>query len=635
MMAGEMRRDVKVTFVPFGLSVVVPGGTTILDACSAAGILIDAVCGGEGECGRCKVRVKGDFSAQDSTHITDAEAASGIVLACTTTVDGDVSVEVPERSRLRKHQILTKSIDDMPRHLSPWVKKRMLELPKASVTDNVADLERLSRALGVKRLNYSIEMLRQLPEVARGKDGRITLTVSNLDHIPEVTRIEPGSRGGLYGIAVDVGTTTVVVELMDLLRGRVLGVASDYNRQIEHGEDVIARMIYAEEGGLEDLTALVKDTINANIRTLLAKPQAPGEEKVGEEDIVAASVAGNTVMTHFLASLPTHTIRREPYVPVAHALPPMRAGDLGIAMNPAGRVLMFPLRAGYVGGDIVADVISSGMHRSDKVSLLIDVGTNGEVVLGCRSWLVSCACSAGPAFEGGETSCGMRAMDGAIDKIRINEDLSCSYHVIGGCPPSGICGSGLIDLMAELFTHGVIDRKARINDLKTDRIKEKEEGRMYVVERKEKLSSGSSDDMVMTDADLQNILRTKAAIYSACSVLLRKTSQSMSELSSVIIAGGFGYNIDIDRAIILGMFPDLSRKKYRFIGNGSLAGARLALLSERRRKEAMEVFEKMTYLELSVDNDFYSEFSSSLFLPHTDLSKFPSASGERGEEGAR
>jgi len=634
-MTGDRREDAKVKFVPFGLSVVVQKGTTVLEACSAAGILVDAVCGGEGECGRCKVIVKGQFSSQNSTHITKAEAASSVVLACTTIVEGDITVEVPERSRLRKHQILTKSIEEFPRHISPWVKKRMIDLPRASVTDNVADLERLSRTLGIRRLDYPREVLEALPEVARGKEARITLTISTLGHVPEVTRIESGPRGGLYGIAVDVGTTTVVVELVDLLRGRVLGIASEYNRQIEHGEDVIARMMFAEEGGLGELARLAKDTINANIRTLLATAKAPDEGQIAEDDIVAASVAGNTIMTHFLASLPTHTIRREPYVPVAHTLPPMRAGDLGIAMNPAGRVLMFPLRAGYVGGDIVADVLSSGMHRSDSVSLLIDVGTNGEVVLGCRDWLVSCACSAGPAFEGGETSCGMRAMDGAIDKIRINEDLSCSYHVIGNCAPSGVCGSGLIDLMAEMFTRGIIDRKARINDLGIDLIRDTDEGRVYVIERREKLSAGASDDLVMTDPDLQNILRTKAAIFSACSVLLRKTGMSMDSLHSMIIAGGFGYNIDIDRAITLGMFPDVSRKKYKFIGNGSVAGARLALLSEKRRKEATDIFEKMTYLELSVDNDFYNEFSSSLFLPHTDLSKFPSATAGPTEAEAR
>jgi uncharacterized 2Fe-2S/4Fe-4S cluster protein (DUF4445 family) len=634
-MTGDRRGDAKVRFAPFGLSVVVQRGTTVLDACSAAGILIDAVCGGEGECGRCKVIVNGEFESQDSTHITKTEAASGVVLACTTIVEGDVTVEVPERSRLKRHQILTKSVDEFPRHITPWVKKRMIELPKASVTDNVADLERLSRTLGVKKLNYSMEVLGMLPGIARGKEGRITLTISSLGHVPEVSRIESGSRGGLYGIAVDIGTTTVVVELVDLLRGKVLGISSEYNRQIEHGEDVIARMIFAEEGGLDDLARLVKDTINSNIKTVLAKADVPDEEPITEEDIVAASMAGNTVMTHFLASLPTHTIRREPYVPVAHTLPPMRADDLGIAMNPAGSVLLFPSRAGYVGGDIVADVLSSRMHRSDKVSLLIDVGTNGEVVLGCRDWLVSCACSAGPAFEGGETSCGMRAMDGAIDKIRINEDRSCSYHVIGNSAPSGVCGSGLIDLMAEMFTRGIIDRKARINDLGIDQIRETDEGRVYVIEHRERLSAGATDDLVMTDPDLQNILRTKAAIFSACSVLLRKTGVSMDNLASIIIAGGFGYNIDIDRAIILGMFPDVSRKKYRFIGNGSVAGARLALLSEKRRKEATDIFEKMTYLELSVDNDFYNEFSSSLFLPHTDLSRFPSAAPGFTEVDAR
>ena len=290
-----------------------------------------------------------------------------------------------------------------------------------------------------------------------------------------------------------------------------------------------------------------------------------------------------------------------------------------------------PARAGYVGGDVLADVLAGGMHRSEKLSLLIDVGTNGEIVLGGRDWMTSCSCSAGPAFEGGEVSCGMRAMEGAIDKIRLNDDLSTSYHVLGDSTPVGICGSGLIDLVAELYSKGVVDRKARLQLIKSDRIKQTDTGLEYVVEKRELLGPYARSDLVITDSDLQNLLRTKAAIYGACSVLLKKSDESLDRLSSIIIAGGFGYHLDIGRAVLIGMFPDIPKEKYRFIGNGALGGARLALASAKERKEVAFIFNNMTYIDLSTDNEFYDEFSSSLFIPHTDLSRFPNHPDGIGE----
>lgn len=242
---------------------------------------------------------------------------------------------------------------------------------------------------------------------------------------------------------------------------------------------------------------------------------------------------------------------------------------------------------------------------------------------------MACACSAGPAFEGGEVSCGMRAMDGAIDRIRINDDLTTTYHVIGDLNPVGICGSGLIDLVAEMYCKGVIDRKARIQNLKSSRIRPGESGFEYIVERKERLAEGASADLVINDPDLQNLLRTKAAIYGACSTLLRKMGENLGRVSNIVVAGGFGYHLDVGRSILIGMFPDEPQEKYRFIGNGALGGARMALLSSSKRKEMIDIFNKMTYVELSVDNDFYAEFSSSLFIPHTDVSRFPSAPPER------
>ena len=636
MEGARTEKERVVWFKPDGKTALVETGTTILEASRKAGVSIDAVCGGKGKCGRCKVRPEGRFSSPESSFISREEKAAGIVLACEAAVEGDLIVDVLPRSMVGRHQILTKSVEEIEKPLSPWVRKEFFKLPKATIWDNVADLERLWRALGRAGLPMPLEALISLPNVIRAGDWQVTVTLSNIDSIDEITRVEPGDKSAeLFGVALDIGTTTVVADLVNLLDGVIIATASDYNRQVSRGEDVIARMMFSEESGSGELTSLARETINSLISELVTESSKKLGREVSEQDIVSLSVAGNTVMTHFFAGLSTKFLRLEPYVPVAYHTGYLKASELGLKANSAARVLLFPSRAGYVGGDVVADVLSSGMNLSNKLILLIDVGTNGEMVLGKKDWMVSCSCSAGPAFEGGEVSCGMRAMDGAIDKIRVDEELSTAYHVLGEKTPIGICGSGLIDLVAEMYCRGIIDRKARIQDLQMDRIRQADYGREYVVERKENLGAAAVSDLSINDADLQNLLRTKAAIYGACSTLLKKMGEDLDGVSSIVIAGGFGYHLDVARAIMIGMFPDVPQERYRYIGNGSLGGARMALLSAKKRKEMNEIFNKMTYLELSVDNDFYTEFSSSLFIPHTDLDKFPSAPPERPCKEAR
>ena len=631
-MAGKAQtKKFTIRFVPDGKRGHASEGTTLLEASQAAGIELDAVCGGTGKCGRCRVRPEGGFQILDASLLSEADGRANVVLACQTTITGDLEVEILPRSRIGKHQILTTSLGELPGPLSPWVRKEFHRLSPPTIGDNVADLERLRRVLEKDTVPMPLEALRDLPDAARSGGWSVTVTLTDLGGLDEITRVEAGSTGDrLLGVAVDIGTTTVVADLVDLVSGKILQTGSDYNRQISRGEDVIARMIHAEEGGADELTALVRETVNSVISTLIRRESEKGGRPVTASDVVAATVAGNTIMTHFFAGLPTRHLRLEPYVPVAFfraRLP--KAYELGLATNPSAHVMLLPLRAGYVGGDVIGDVLASGIHRSDALNLLIDVGTNGEIVLAKKDWMVACACSAGPAFEGGEVSCGMRAMEGAIDRMRINDDFTTSYHVLGDGLPSGVCGSGLIDLVAEMYSRGIIDRKARIQGLDTGRIRATDGGFEFVVETKERLAPGATSDLVLTDADLQNLLRTKAAIYGACSTLLRKMGEGLEQVSSIVIAGGFGYHLDIERAIRIGMFPDVPREKYRFIGNGSLGGARIALLSDRGRKEILDIFGRMTYLELSVDNDFYEEFSSSLFIPHTEVSRFPSAGPER------
>jgi uncharacterized 2Fe-2S/4Fe-4S cluster protein (DUF4445 family) len=622
-MTREPVQNFKVIFQPDGADVTVPKGITLLEACSRAGIAIDAVCGGEGKCGRCKVRPKGRFQSSPSPLVSKEEADAGVVLACLTTVEGDLSVDILPRARIGKHQILTKSVDEIPQDISPWVRKKYVELPPPTLTDNIGDLERLLRGIGRKGLCVPLDTIVGLPKVIREKNWKVTASVTDLEIAKEVTDVDPGDTSDhLLGVAVDIGTTTVVVDLVDLKTGKTLRTGSDYNRQTSRGEDVISRMIFAEERSVSELKLLVRETINLIISSLIKQEAAERKRPLKNADIVAASIAGNTIMIHMFAGIETRYIRLEPYVPASYNIPCLRASEVGLRINPAARVRLFPARAGYVGGDVVADVLASGMHMSDGLSMLIDVGTNGEIVLGGKDWMTACSCSAGPAFEGGEVSCGMRAMEGAIDKIRINDDWTTSYHVIGDGLPAGICGSGLIDLIAEMYTRGLIDRKARI--LEGDRVQMTDSGAQFLIERKKNMGEYARSDLVITDADLQNLLRTKAAIYGACSVLMKKSDVKWESISNLTIAGGFGSHLDLERAILMGMFPDIPREKYRFIGNGALGGARLALISAKKRKEVSSIFDRMTYIELSTDTQFYDEFSSSLFIPHTDLGRFPS-----------
>jgi uncharacterized 2Fe-2S/4Fe-4S cluster protein (DUF4445 family) len=345
-------------------------------------------------------------------------------------------------------------------------------------------------------------------------------------------------------------------------------------------------------------------------------------------------------MIHLFLGLNPRGIRYDPYVSTTNVPSAYKARDLTVHINPNAPVYCVPGRASYVGGDIVADVLCSGMADSPQTSLLIDVGTNGEVVLGNDDFMVACSCSAGPAFEGGEVKAGVRAMQGAIEKIEINQDLELKYSTIGNQVPRGICGSGLIDLVAALYRRGVVDRKGALQDRKMDRVRVGDQGREFVVawaeETKRKLSteararSGVWDavendlgDIVVSDDDIANIIRTKAALYASCEVLLDSVHMRMSEVEKVYIAGGFGNHIDLENAVTIGLLPDLPHDKFEFLGNASLGGARLTLLSSEMRKKAVQVHKRMTYLELTTDNRFFDRFTSASFLPHTDMDKFP------------
>jgi uncharacterized 2Fe-2S/4Fe-4S cluster protein (DUF4445 family) len=437
-----------------------------------------------------------------------------------------------------------------------------------------------------------------------------------------LVKLFPGSddiERPIWGIAIDIGTTTVSLWLVDLVSGEVRAQVAEYNQQINRGEDVVSRIIYAQkENNAGEMADLVVGTINELIR------KACKQVAIEPDQIVKATVAGNSTMIHLFLEIPAASIRLSPFITGVNQAPPLLAGEVGLDICPEATVDCLPGVASYVGADITSGVYSSGMMHTDKTTLFMDVGTNGEIVLGTKDWLVTCACSAGPAFEGAGVRDGMRATKGAIEEVWINQETyEPSLRVIGNVKPRGLCGSGLISLLSELFLTGIVDKAGNINaGLETPRTREGEHGAEYVVAWSEESKSGK--DIVITKVDIDNLLRAKAAIYAGYTVLAQSVGLTLDIIEQVLIGGSFGQYINVEKAIQIGLLPDMPWEHFHFLGNTSVLGAYQALLDWEAREQITEIASKMTYIELSADNNFYDAFMSALFLPHTDLTLFPS-----------
>ncbi len=490
----------------------------------------------------------------------------------------------------------------------------------------------LSRRYGLQDVQVSLPVLRKLGPALREGDWTVTVVLEmdswdRPEGPPRVIDVLPGEHlESLWAAAIDIGTTSNVVWLVDLISGQVMAQAADYNGQIARGEDVISRIIYASKGnGLEELQGLVMETLNRLLQ------RTARERGISTDEIYKVVVAGNTTMLHLFAGIPPESIRLMPFIPVVNHLPTFPAREIGLAVNPEATVDCLPGIASYVGADITAGVLSSGMCEKGELTLFIDIGTNGEMVLGDCTWLIACACSAGPAFEGAGVVYGMRATAGAIEEVWVNaETYEATYRVIGNEKPRGICGSGLISLMAEMFITGVIDKSGNINlNLPTERVRKGEHGPEYVVAWADETAIG--EDIVITAVDIDNLMRAKAAIYAGFSVLARSVGLALADVGQVLIGGAFGQYINVEKAIQIGMLPDMPYDRFHFLGNTSVRGAYYALISREMRQRVTEVGRMMTYLELSADNTFFDEFNAALFLPHTDLTQFPSVAALLGE----
>jgi uncharacterized 2Fe-2S/4Fe-4S cluster protein (DUF4445 family) len=609
----------------------------------AAEVHINASCGGAGTCGKCKIKIdSGEVISQFSDALSKEEQDKGYRLACICTVTNDINVSIPVESMLDKsvlarkqkkiksHVLIESHILSTPsqRSLVPEcpadsvVVKMYVELSKPSPENNMSDLDRLS--LGLKK-KFKIDLpstdftvIKKMSKILRDAKWKVTATIVLTSRGPKLINLQKGNTTvENYSIVIDVGTTSVYGALLNACKGEPVAESSDYNAQISYGEDVITRIVYSQkEGGLEKLQERVVYTINNIIEELIKK------SGIDRENVTHLVAAGNTTMTTILLGLNPKYIREAPYIPVANFIPPVRAESLGIDIGNNAYLYTFPLVASYVGGDITAGVLGSGMLLKDELTLYIDVGTNGEMVLGNKDWLVTTSCSAGPAFEGGGVKYGMRATKGAIEQVRISPDnYEPMILVIGNVKPKGICGSGMIDVVAELLEAGLIDQNGKFcRDVDTDRIREGESGFEYVLAWANETMI--DDDISINEVDIENLVRTKAAIYSGCVVLLNNVGYSFDDIDKFIIAGGFGHYIDVERGISIGLLPEIDVDKFVFIGNGSLLGARLVSVSRDMLKEASRIARMMTNIELSNNKMFMDEYISAMFLPHTNIASF-------------
>ncbi|MEW6716491.1 MAG: ASKHA domain-containing protein [Chloroflexota bacterium] len=640
--------DHRVIFDQAPEPVNVPTGTLLVEAAREAGVEITQPCGGQGRCGRCIVQVtEGDIRRRSTLRLSTEDVNQGYALACQSVVEGNVTVVVPPQEKVERRLTTDRTVAEVtvPEGYDPNTDQTLLRvnltLPEPNMEDQRDDWSRIKNGLrqetNIEEIRISFPLLRHIGQVLRRGEWQVTAILErNVWDCPEcptrLIELLPGhtpENAPLWGLAIDIGTTTVTVWLVNLLTGKVQAQVAEYNGQIARGEDIISRIVYASKnGGGEEMRRLVLGTVNQLIETACLRGQAM------PQNIYKATIAGNSTMIHLLLGISSESIRLSPFVTTINHIPTLRAQEVGLDIHPEASVDCLPGVASYVGADITAGVLSSGMDDTDKATLFMDVGTNGETVLGSHDWLATCACSAGPAFEGAGVQFGMRATKGAIEEVWINgETYEPSYRVIGNTSPRGVCGSGLISLLAEVFLTGVVDKGGNFNKLlDTPRIRQGEHGWEYVIVWGNETQHGK--DIVLTRVDIDNLLRAKAAIYAGFTVLADKVGIPLGTVEQVLIGGAFGKYINVEKAIQIGLFPDMPWDRFSFLGNTSVQGAYRALLDHKARQRIKNIASRMTYIELSADNTFYDAFMSALFLPHTDLTQFPSVEAALDKEGS-
>jgi len=617
-------------------------GESLLEVARKTNVAIDAPCSGNASCGKCKVKlIGGELESKKTRHISDEEYAEGWRLACVSTISADVEVLVPDiasayRSRMKVADLSSpdeiKIFDDIKSSIAEAgiELKNNLEIVELSMEvptldDTMPDNERLvwamKAATGMDRVKLPYSVLKKLPDVLRAEKFQVKTVIRKTARDIFVYDIFPASEEVVVaGAAIDIGTTTVSAILINMLDGSILAKGSAGNGQIRYGADVINRIIESDKpGGKERLQkAVIEETLNPLLHNMCR------QAKITKRNIYRMCIAGNTTMNHLLMGVNANPLRMEPYIPTFFKTNSLFAQDVGLDVNPDAHIILAPNIGSYVGGDITAGAFVSMLWNKPEFSLFIDLGTNGEIVFGNSDFMMSCACSAGPAFEGGDISCGMRATDGAIEACTIDaETMEPDYQIVGaeGTKPIGLCGSGIIDVISELFRCGIIDPKGKFVR-EGRRIKRDAFGMgSYVLAFEEE--AGSVKDVEITEVDIDNFIRAKGAIFSAIRTMLAYCDFDISMIENVYVAGGIGSGINMANAINIGMFPDVPLEMYHYIGNSSLTGAYAMLYSTASERKVYEVAQNMTYIELSAIPQYMDEFVGACFLPHTDASLFP------------
>ena len=602
---------VTVLFNPINRQVEAQRGENLLEIMRDAGIRIESLCGGKGNCGKCKVILEsGDIKKVSKTpdkFLSQEELDQGYYLACMVRVQGDCTFTIPTESRIDSPKILLTAEVDLG-ELDPSAAKYLLEASPFVDSPLLVSHRRITLK-GYRGLQPRVDDDVYSKVQMLGEREPLTATVTRTNKFPEIIDVVPGDLTlSNYGLAIDIGTTTIVGFLANLTTGEILGRASEMNRQITYGEELVTRISFARKPeGLKVLQKSVVETINDVIRKLTS------EADVSLDDISDVCAGGNTVMNHMFTGLdPAYLelanvkVSRDPII--------RKAKDLGLHTNPEAYAYCVPNVSRFLGGDAVGDVLVSKMHRSDEISLMVDLGTNGEVVFGNSDWLFSSSCASGPAFEGEGVRHGMRGAQGGIDHVKIDPDTcKAEYSVIEDTRPKGICGSGLIDLAAEMFKVGIIDFVGKLVPRRSQMIREGKWGLEYLVVPADETAIGQ--DIVITQADLDYVIDSKAAACGAITVLMHKLKIGIQDVRHLYLAGAFGTYTDLDNAMKLGIFPEFPNVEIHPIGNGSLAGAYSTLMSMEKRKEANEIAEKMVYVDLLVDSEFIEEYSKALYIP--------------------
>lgn len=627
----SVQKELTVVFEPGHQSIQVPEGTNLLEAAQKADVYINASCSGKGACGKCKLILQsGRVTGEETALLTDNEKEKGYILACQSMVHENITVKIPEETIEKKlkaagmGKAATQKLMGLVDKIEPILENIPLQLDLPSLDDAVSDLDRLRRQLkkagyDISKMSTNIRVMRRLAKSIRNDHFKVVASVLWKKCSSEIVAVLPVQEvKKSLGCAIDLGTTSIVVYIVDMEDGTVLSAASGHNSQAACGDDVINRIICAEKDGVNKLKKMALSTINNLVKEAIDSIHADHRQI---ENIV---ISGNTTMTHLVLGIEARYIRREPYIPTVTEFPILKAEEIGIKAAAHAGVFVMPGPAGYVGGDIVSGVLYTGFHQHKELTLFIDIGTNGEIVFGNNEFLITAACSAGPAFEGGGIRWGMRAEDGAIEKVELDPvTFEPNYLTVENKPARGICGTGMIDLLSEMLLKKVIDQNGRfIVETGHPRYTLFKGEPAYILEFAE--NTGLDENIIFTQSDIKSLTLSKAAIYAGFNILLEQVGMDFSTVQQMIITGGFGQFLDIEKAVTIGLLPDIAREKFHYMGNSSIAGAYMALLSNTFRQQASAISNAMTYLDFSTHTKFMEEFTRAQFLPHTDENLFPS-----------